>query len=170
MTASPTPDRTKAPALAVLFLVVFVNLVGFGLIVPLLPFFGSSLGATEWQVTLMFAAYSLGQFFAEPFWGRLSDRIGRKPVLLITLALNAVGYLMLAFAPNIWAAIAIRLFTGLGAGNISTVQGYVADVTPPDQRAGLWVAILGVDLPAFPFHSARPLYRLLWKRSALASS
>ena len=119
-----------------LFLVVFVNLVGFGLIVPLLPFFGSSLGATEWQVTLMFAAYSLGQFFAEPFWGRLSDRIGRKPVLLITLALNAVGYLMLAFAPNIWAAIAIRLFTGLGAGNISTVQGYVADVTPPDQRAG----------------------------------
>ena len=136
MTASPTPDRTKAPALAVLFLVVFVNLVGFGLIVPLLPFFGSSLGATEWQVTLMFAAYSLGQFFAEPFWGRLSDRIGRKPVLLITLALNAVGYLMLAFAPNIWAAIAIRLFTGLGAGNISTVQGYVADVTPPDQRAG----------------------------------
>lgn len=138
--SAPPPGRApataSAPALAVLFGVVFINLVGFGLIVPLLPFFGSSLGAPEWQVTLMFSAYSLGQFFAEPFWGRLSDRIGRRPVLMITVAANAVGYLALAFAPNIWAAIAIRLFTGLGAGNISTVQGYVADVTPPQQRAG----------------------------------
>lgn len=137
--SAPSPGRpptASAPALAVLFAVVFVNLVGFGLIVPLLPFFGSSLGAPEWQVTLMFSAYSLGQFFAEPFWGRLSDRIGRRPVLMITVAANAVGYLALAFAPNIWIAIAIRLFTGLGAGNISTVQGYVADVTPPHLRAG----------------------------------
>ena len=119
-----------------LFLIVFINLVGFGLVVPLLPFFAQSLNAEAWQITLMFSAYSLGQFFAEPFWGRLSDRIGRKPVLLITLVANAVGYLALAFVPNIWLAIAVRLFTGLGAGNISTVQGYVADVTPPAERAG----------------------------------
>ncbi|RZJ44463.1 MAG: MFS transporter [Brevundimonas sp.] len=130
------PAKRQAPALAVLFTVVFINLVGFGLVVPLLPFFGQSLKAEPWQVALMFSAYSLGQFFAEPFWGRVSDRIGRKPVLLITVAANAVGYLMLAFAPNIWLAIAVRLFTGLGAGNISTVQGYVADVTPPEKRAG----------------------------------
>lgn len=123
-------------ALGVLFLIAFINLVGFGLVIPLLPFFADSLKAEAWQVTLMFSAYSLGQFFAEPFWGRLSDRIGRKPVLLITLLANAVGYLMLVFAPNIWIAIAIRLFTGLGAGNISTIQGYVADVTPPAERAG----------------------------------
>ena len=133
--ASPTP-KVKAPALAVLFATVFINLVGFGLVVPLLPFFAQSLKAEAWQITLMFSAYSLGQFFAEPFWGRLSDRIGRKPVLLITLAANAVGYLALAFVPNIWLAIAVRLFTGLGAGNISTVQGYIADVTPPAERAG----------------------------------
>jgi len=131
-----TQAAPKTPALAVLFLVVFINLVGFGLVVPLLPFFARSLNAEAWQITLMFSAYSLGQFFAEPFWGRLSDRIGRKPVLLITLAANAVGYLALAFVPNIWLAIAVRLFTGLGAGNISTVQGYIADVTPPEQRAG----------------------------------
>jgi len=137
MTVSPvTPPKVRAPALAVLFSVVFINLVGFGLVVPLLPFFAQSLKAEAWQITLMFSAYSLGQFFAEPFWGRLSDRIGRKPVLLATLAANTVGYLMLAFVPNIWLAIAVRLFTGLGAGNISTVQGYVADVTPPEQRAG----------------------------------
>ena len=134
--ATPTPPGVKAPALAVLFGVVFINLVGFGLVVPLLPFFAQSLKAEAWQITLMFSAYSLGQFFAEPFWGRLSDRIGRKPVLLITLAANAVGYLALAFVPNIWLAVAVRLFTGLGAGNISTVQGYIADVTPPEQRAG----------------------------------
>lgn len=130
------PPAAKAPALAVLFATVFINLVGFGLVVPLLPFFAQSLKAEAWQITLMFSAYSLGQFFAEPFWGRLSDRIGRKPVLLMTLVANALGYLALAFVPNVWLAIAVRLFTGLGAGNISTVQGYVADVTPPEQRAG----------------------------------
>lgn len=133
---TPSPVAPKASALAVLFAVVFINLVGFGLVVPLLPFFAQSLNAEPWQITLMFSAYSLGQFFAEPFWGRLSDRIGRKPVLMITVGANAVGYLALAFVPNIWLAIAVRLFTGLGAGNISTVQGYVADVTPPEQRAG----------------------------------
>lgn len=122
--------------MAVLFAVVFINLVGFGLVVPLLPFFAQSLNADPWQITLMFSAYSLGQFFAEPFWGRLSDRIGRKPVLMMTVGANAIGYLALAFVPDIWLAIAVRLFTGLGAGNISTVQGYVADVTPPEQRAG----------------------------------
>lgn len=132
----PSTPAVRAPALAVLFAVVFINLVGFGLVVPLLPFFAQSLKAEAWQITLMFSAYSLGQFFAEPFWGRLSDRVGRKPVLLATLVANALGYLMLAFVPNIWLAIAVRLFTGLGAGNISTVQGYVADVTPPEQRAG----------------------------------
>lgn len=115
-TATPhaPPPQVKAPALAVLFAVVFINLVGFGLVVPLLPFFAQSLQAEAWQITLMFSAYSLGQFFAEPFWGRLSDRIGRKPVLLMTLIANALGYLMLAFVPNIWLAIAVRLFTGLG--------------------------------------------------------
>jgi DHA1 family tetracycline resistance protein-like MFS transporter len=135
-TVPPAADHADRRALVVLFAIVFINLVGFGLVVPLLPFFGDSLNAEPWQVALMFSAYSIGQFFAEPFWGRLSDRIGRKPVLLATVCANAVGYLMLAFVPNIWLAIAVRLFTGLGAGNVSTVQGYVADVTPPEKRAG----------------------------------
>lgn len=137
MTAARETDvASRSPGLWVLLLTVFVNLVGFGLIVPLLPFFAEALRAEPWQITLLFSAYSLGQFFAEPFWGRLSDRIGRKPVLIATTAFNVAGYLMLAFVPNVWAAIAVRLFTGLGAGNISTVQGYVADITPPERRAG----------------------------------
>lgn len=135
--AAPPAVRTPlGPALVVLYSVVCLNLIGFGLAVPLLPFFAESLDAPAWQVTLMFSAYSVGQFFAEPFWGRLSDRIGRKPVLIVTTFANVLGYVALAFTPDIWAAIAIRLFTGLGAGNISTIQGYVADVTPPAERAG----------------------------------
>ena len=123
-------------ALAVLLLVVFINLVGFGVVIPLLPFYAKAMHAAPWQVTTMFAAYSLGQFFGEPFWGRMSDRIGRRPVLIVTIIANAIAYLALAFAPNIWIAMAIRLVGGFGSGNISTIQGYMADVTPPEKRAG----------------------------------
>ncbi len=121
--------------LAAMFAVVFVNLVGFGIVVPLMPFFAQSLRADPWEVTLMFTAYSLGQFFAEPYCGRLSDRIGRKPILIVTTALSIGFYAALAFAPNIWIAIVIRFFSGLSSGNISTIQGYVSDVSKPEQRA-----------------------------------
>ncbi|MBW8880560.1 MAG: MFS transporter [Asticcacaulis sp.] len=126
--------RDNGP-LAAMFAVVFVNLVGFGIIVPLMPFFAESLDADPWQVTLMFSAYSLGQFFAEPYFGRLSDRIGRKPILIVSTALSVLFYIALAFAPNIWVAIVIRFFSGISSSNISTIQGYVADVSRPDQRA-----------------------------------
>ena len=122
--------------LAAMFAVVFVNLVGFGIVVPLMPFFAQSLHAQAWQVTWMFTAYSLGQFFAEPYFGRLSDRIGRKPILIVTTALSVLFYVLLAFSPNIWIAILIRFFSGLSSGNISTIQGYVSDVSPPEKRSG----------------------------------
>jgi predicted MFS family arabinose efflux permease len=122
--------------LAAMFAVVFVNLVGFGIVVPLMPFFAQSLEAQAWQVTLMFTTYSLGQFFAEPYFGRLSDRIGRKPILIVTTALSVLFYVLLAFSPNIWIAILIRFFSGLSSGNISTIQGYVSDVSPPEKRSG----------------------------------
>ena len=121
--------------LATLFGVVFVNLVGFGIIVPLMSFFAESLRADPWQVTLMFTAFSLGQFFSEPLCGRLSDIIGRKPILLVTTGLSALFYLALGFAPNIWIAIIIRFLCGLASGNVSTIQAYIADVTPPEHRS-----------------------------------
>ena len=135
-TASPAPSAHSARALYVLLLVVFINLVGFGLVIPLLPFYAQSLKAEPWQITALFSAYSLGQFFAEPFWGRLSDRIGRRPVLIVTILANTLSYVALAFAPTIWVAFAIRLIGGFATGNISTIQGYMADVTPPEKRAG----------------------------------
>ena len=84
----------------------------------------------------MFSAYSIGSMIGEPFWGRLSDRIGRKPLLVSTVAANCLCYGALAFAPNIWWAILIRVIGGMAAGNGSVVQGYIADVTPVELRAG----------------------------------
>lgn len=128
--------KAGGPALAVLLLVVFINLVGFGILLPLLPYYAQSFHAPAWQVTWIFTAFSIGNFFAEPFWGRLSDRIGRRPILIFTVTCSALGFVALAFAPNIWMALLLRFFGGLTTGNLSTIQGYIADVTPPEKRAG----------------------------------
>ncbi|MBC7165898.1 MAG: MFS transporter, partial [Phenylobacterium sp.] len=111
-------------------------MAGFGLVIPLLPFFGQAFDAPAWQITLMFSAFSAGQFLGEPFWGRLSDRLGRRPVLILTTAGGALAYVALALAPGIWIALATRLVGGFMSGNISTLQGYLADITPPHERAG----------------------------------
>jgi DHA1 family tetracycline resistance protein-like MFS transporter len=134
-------------SLVVLLSVIFLMIAGFGLVIPLLPFFARAFNAPAWQVTLMFSAFSFGQFLGEPFWGRLSDRIGRKPVLIITIAAVAVSYAALAFAPNIAVAFAIRFATGLFAGNISTLQGAMADITPPEKRAAR-MGIMGAAFSA----------------------
>jgi predicted MFS family arabinose efflux permease len=134
-------------ALVVLLSVIFLMIAGFGLVIPLLPFFAQAFEAEAWQVTLMFSAFSFGQFLGEPFWGRLSDRIGRKPVLIVTISLVGLSYAALSFAPNIWIAFAIRFFNGFFAGNISTLQGALADITPPEKRAGR-MGIMGAAFSA----------------------
>jgi len=126
-----TPPRFAAPSLIAL---VFLNMLGFGIVVPLLPFYAKSFDAPAWQVSLIFSAFSIGTFFGEPFWGRLSDTYGRKPLLISTICANAACYLALAFAPNAWAAFFIRVGGGLFSGNGSVIQGYIADVTPPARR------------------------------------
>jgi len=136
----PEPRAAAGPhaqfAVPVLLLIVFVSLIGFGVVIPLLPFFATVFDAAPWQVTLLFATFSAGQFLGELTWGRLSDRIGRRPVLLVTTLASAVGYLALAFSPNIWVAILVRGLAGFFSGNISTIQAYIVDVTPPERLAG----------------------------------
>ena len=138
----PSPEADAAHplrgrrAMAILLAVVFLNLAGFGVLIPILPFYASAFHAPAWLVTWVFTAFSLGNFFAEPTWGRLSDRIGRRPILLGTIAASGVGFIALAFAPNIWIALLVRLAMGLATGNLSTIQGYIADITPPQHRAG----------------------------------
>jgi MFS family permease len=123
-------------ALVVLLAVVFVNIAGFGVVIPLLPFYGRAFHASAVEIGVMFSAFAVGQLFAEAFWGRLSDRIGRRPVLIVTIFGTAAAYAALAFAPNMATAIALRLVGGLMSGNISTIQGYLADVTPAEKRPG----------------------------------
>jgi MFS family permease len=137
MSAETAPlKKPSAAALPTLLFILFINLVGFGIVVPLLPFYAKSFNASAWQIALVFSAYALGAFFGEPFWGRLSDRIGRKPILISTVCGNCLCYLAMAFAPNIAVAFVVRFLGGLASGNGSVVQGYIADVTPGDKRAG----------------------------------
>ena len=135
MTSAAPPPAGDRRALIVLLSVIFLNIAGFGLVIPLLPFFGKSLSAPAWQIAILFSAFSFGQFLGEPFWGRMSDRTGRRPVLMITIAGGALAYVALAFAPNIWLAFLARFVGGFLSGNISTLQGSLADITKPEDRA-----------------------------------
>jgi MFS transporter, DHA1 family, tetracycline resistance protein len=119
----------------VLFLIVVVDLIGFGVIIPLLPFYAEYYQASPAEVGLLMAIYSAAQFLAAPFWGRLSDRIGRRPVLLGTIGAAALSYILLGFAESLFMLFLARAIGGLMAGNISTAFAYAADVTTKENRA-----------------------------------
>ena len=118
-----------------LFLIVFVDLVGFGLVIPLLPFYAVRFGAAPQLVTLLLATFSLFQLFAAPLWGALSDRIGRRPVLMTSMAASALAYVWLGNATALWMLFAARALAGACAGNIAAAQAYIADTTTPENRA-----------------------------------
>ena len=133
MAGEATPVRSKAALLLVL-IVVFINIAGFSLILPLLPFYGHELNASPVQITMLFAAYSFGNVFGEIWWGRASDRYGRKRVLMITTTGAALGYIAFAFVPTLWLALLIRAVTGFFGGTLGVCQSYIADVTRPEDR------------------------------------
>ena len=122
-------------ALPLLLVTVFLNIAGFSLVLPLLPFYGSLYGASPFMVASLFAAYSLGSVFGEIYWGRRSDVIGRRPVLIMTTACAALSYVAFAFAPTYALAIGIRVITGFFSGTFSVVASTIADITPPQSRA-----------------------------------
>jgi MFS transporter, DHA1 family, tetracycline resistance protein len=118
-----------------LLVAVFINIAGFSLILPLLPFYGQVFAAGPVEIALLFAAYSLGNVFGEIHWGRQSDVWGRRKVLAVTTFFAGLSYVAFAYAPNLWAAIGIRVVSGFFSGTLSTAQGFIADVSPPERRA-----------------------------------
>ena len=127
------PPRSKSALLLVL-VVVFINIAGFSLILPLLPFYGHELNASPVQITMLFAAYSFGNVFGEIWWGRASDRYGRKRVLMLTTTGAALGYIVFAFVPTLGLALLVRVITGFFGGTLGVCQSYIADVTRPEER------------------------------------
>lgn len=121
--------------LLVIFLTVFVNLVGFGIIIPLLPFYAETFGASPVTIGLLFAAFSVAQLVAAPALGALSDRYGRRPVLIFSLIGTVVSFAMLAVAQSLTMLFAARIIDGLSGGNITIARAYIADVTEPEDRA-----------------------------------
>jgi MFS transporter, DHA1 family, tetracycline resistance protein len=119
----------------VMLLVVFIDLLGFGVVIPLLPFYGEHFHASPAAITTLMSTYSGLQLLAAPLWGRLSDRIGRRPVVLVSVTTSVLAYLWLSSADALWMLFAARALQGISAGNISVAQAYIADVTTPENRA-----------------------------------
>jgi MFS transporter, DHA1 family, tetracycline resistance protein len=140
-------------ALSAIFLVVFIDLLGFGLILPLLPYIAEHFHANAFQIGLLAATYSLFQFLSAPVMGRLSDRYGRKKLLLISQFGSVLGYILLGLAQSLPLLFISRLIDGITGGNISIAQAYIADVTTPKDRAkgmGLIGAAFGLGFAIGP--------------------
>jgi len=144
-------------AVAILFLIVFIDLVGFGLLIPVIPLYAKFFGANEFTGSLLIATYSLLQFLAAPVLGRLSDERGRRPILILSLAGATVAWVLFGFAEGIagavgtatglWILFIARGIAGAMGGNIAAANAYIADITGPDERAkglGILGAAFGV--------------------------
>lgn len=144
---------TKRSPLLLMALTVFIDITGFGLILPLLPFWAERLGAGPVGVTLILTVYALAQFLFTPLLGSLSDRYGRRPIILLSLLVEAFSFAMTALVGSLPLLLLSRFIGGLGASNIGSAQAVVADVTPPERRArgmGLIGAAIGLGFVVGP--------------------
>lgn len=148
-TTTNNSDKLFTPPMIIILVTVFIDLIGFGMVIPILPFYAetSPYNATPFQIGLLFSIYSWMQFFFSPILGRLSDRYGRRPILLISLVGSAVGYYVIGIAETLTLVFVGRIIGGITGGNISTAQAYIADVTTRENRArgmGLFGAMFGL--------------------------
>jgi DHA1 family tetracycline resistance protein-like MFS transporter len=149
------PSKGNKASLPTLLAVVFVDLLGFSLILPLLPFYAETFGASPTEVGLLVASYAAMQLVGAPLLGGLSDRFGRRPVLITSIIGTSVGFVIFGLANTLWLLFASRMLDGLTGGNISVAQAYVADVSTAENRArnfGLIGAAFGLGFvigPAF---------------------
>ena len=132
----------KKPSLLIIFLTVFIDLIGFGIVLPLLPIYSRDFGASGLMIGALVASYSFMQFFFAPWWGKLSDRIGRRPVLLVSLGGSAISYAIFALGSGLqtpltalWVLLFSRILAGICGANISVAQAYIADVTSKEDRS-----------------------------------
>ncbi|RFB13340.1 MFS transporter [Bacillus sp. HNG] len=133
-------------ALPILFAVMFLVYVGFGIIIPVIPFYAEDLGASPTELGLLMAVYSLMQFLFAPMWGRISDRIGRKPVIMIGIFGLAVSFFLMALSTELWMLFAARIIGGfLSAANMPTVMAYAADITSDEDR-GKGMGVIGASI------------------------
>lgn len=135
-------SNKKGPLITI-FLTVFIYLVGFGIIIPVIPILSRDFGATALQTGLLLSCYSLMQFLFAPFWGKLSDRYGRRPILTFCLLGEAFSYLLFAWARNLEMLFVARFLAGFFGASISTASAYISDITPPNERSK-GMALIGV--------------------------
>lgn len=117
-----------------LLFAIFLDLVGFGMAFPDIQLRAEDFGAPGWLIGALLSSYFITQFLASPQWGALSDRVGRKPILLACTALSALSMVVYAFADNVWVILASRILSGLAAANVVVGQAYLADITPEEER------------------------------------
>lgn len=123
----------KSP-LFVLFITIFIDMLGFGIIIPILPIFSKELGAQDYQVGLIAMIYPIMNFLFAPLWGTLSDRHGRRPIMLVSILITAVAYFVFSQSTVLWILFISRMLSGIGSANISVAQAYISDVTSPEER------------------------------------
>ncbi len=143
----------KKSSLMIIFTTIFLDLIGFGMVIPLISIYGRHYGASGVTLAILGGCFSMMQFIFAPFWGRLSDRYGRRPIILFSLFGSTVSYFMFGFADSLAWLIASRIFGGICAANISTAQAYIADSTSPEDRAkgmGLIGAAFGIGFTLGP--------------------
>jgi multidrug resistance protein len=121
--------------ITVLFVTIFIDLMGFGIVIPVLPIYANELGASGTMIGLITASFAIMQFLFAPFWGGLSDRFGRRPILLASIGLMGMSYLLLAQGESLWLLLLSRMLAGVGAANISTANAFISDVTPAKDRS-----------------------------------
>lgn len=147
--------NNKKASLTVIFFTVFIDLMGFGILIPILPTFASkNLGVSDFGIGVLIAIYSLLQFIFNPILGRLSDKIGRRPIIMVSLSFTAVSYIIFSFSTTFWMLFLSRLIAGIGGSNIGVAQAYVADVTNKSERSkgmGMIGAAFGLGFVFGPF-------------------
>ncbi|MBY9006340.1 MAG: MFS transporter [Candidatus Lokiarchaeota archaeon] len=150
MTSALQPQKTKFNRhLIIIFIIMFTEVLGFSMVLPIIPFLGLSLGLNAFEIGLIMSIFSFSQLFASPITGKLSDHFGRKPILLISQISTLIGFVLLGFASSVWLLVAARLVDGLIGSNMTVSQAYISDVTSPQDRTKIYgysSAVFGAGL------------------------